>query len=267
MSLNLDIPTYLDVLADARFWRATGAGDAPSLVDAEQILRRGMADHPYALPLADELALVLEKQGRDDDARRLLDDTAERYRDAGEETLCRLGKLFKKLADKQLLRGETGLAAAVPTLIESERQYGLAFEKAGGFYPRINQLTVRLVLAGVLKVLGKEAEAERLVQSVREGAAKLLADPQAWLRRKPDDHIWIPATQGEAHALLGAWGAAEVSYLEAVRQAGGKKFYHDCMRDQLAHQLLPAYHRLELPVTGRLADPHAFFQPASGSTA
>jgi hypothetical protein len=79
------------------------------------------------------------------------------------------------------------------------------------------------------------------------------------VERKPDDHIWIPATQGEANVLLANWTAAEIAYADAIRQAAGKKFYHDCMRDQIKQLLLPAFKRLDLPFEGKLSDPDGFF--------
>ena len=145
-------------------------------------------------------------------------------------------------------------------MADSERQYGLAFDKSSGFYPRINQLTIRFVRAGVAKTLGRDKDAEDYVQSVRDDARKMLADPALWLARKPDDNVWIPATQGEAKVLLGDdWTAAENAYLDAIRQAAGRKFYHDCMRDQIAKLLLPAFDRLGIPFAGKLSDPVAFF--------
>ena len=253
--MNLHIPTYHDVLEAAGFWRSTGTTDA--LTAAEAMLRKGLEEHHYALPLADELALVLEKQGRDNEAFQLLQDLSERLKDAGEETLARFGKIYKKLADQQIENEH--YAAAYPKLEESERQYGLAFDKSTGFYPRINQLTVRFVRAGVAKALDKPEVADRLVQSVRDDARKLLADPALWVARNSDDHIWIPATQGEANVLLGNWPAAEIAYGVAIRQAAGKKFYHDCMRDQIKHLLVPAFERLGMPFEGKLREPDVFF--------
>ncbi len=253
--MMLPIPTYHDVLEAADFWRSTNT--EADLVRAEQILRDGLKKHRYALRLVDELALVLEKQERDNDAFQLLQDYGERLKDVGEETLARFGKIYKKLADQQI--GQGHYAAANPKLEESERQYALAFDKSTGFYPRINQLTVRFVRAGVAMVLGKRDLAYGLVQSVRDDAHALLANPALWMGRKPDDHIWIPATQGEANVLLGNWPAAESAYAEAIRQAAGKKFYHDCMRDQLKNLLLPALKRLDLTIEKPLNDPDAFF--------
>jgi hypothetical protein len=253
--MMLHIPTYLDILEAAGVWRSTGSEDA--LKTAEDILRQGLIEHHYALPLVDELALVLEKQGRDSEAFQLLQDLGERFKDAGEETLARFGKIYKKLADQQIANGH--YAAADPNLEESERQYGLAFDKSTGFYPRINQLTIRFVRAGVANVLGKPEIAERLVQSVRDDARRMLADPALWLARKPDDYIWIPATQGEANLLLGNWPAAEIAYGEAIHQAAGKKFYHYCMCDQIKNLLFPTFQRLGIPFEGKLRAPNAFF--------
>ena len=78
----MKIPTFQDRLRDAEFWRKTN--ELAELRRAEQILREGMADHHYALPLGDELALVLEKQGRDAEALELLKELERRHQNAGE---------------------------------------------------------------------------------------------------------------------------------------------------------------------------------------
>lgn len=121
----MKIPTYQDIIDEAASWRKTNIPD--DLRRAEQILRQGLRDHPYALPIGDELALVLETQGKDDEAIQLLKELGHRYRDAGEETLCRFGKIYKKRADKLAAAGNP--AAAIPQLLESERYYCRAYEK------------------------------------------------------------------------------------------------------------------------------------------
>jgi hypothetical protein len=251
------IPTYQSVLAEAGAWRKSP--DAAALQRAETILRQGLTDYPFAPAVRDELALVLEQQGRDAEAYELVREYAERVLDAGEETLARVGKIFKKLAEGQLARGN--LAAAYTSFAEAERYYGYAFDKTQGFYPRINQLSVRLARAAVARELGRTEEAEQLVKAVQTDTRAFLAQPDHWRARKPDDAIWMPATQGEANVLLGNWPAAEAAFADAMRAAGGDRFYHDCMSGQLRSLVLPALQRLGLPIEGRLADPAPFFAP------
>ena len=64
------IPTYLDVLNEARTWRATNTREA--LLNADEILRKGMEEFDDALPLGDERVLVLKGLGDLDQATQLL---------------------------------------------------------------------------------------------------------------------------------------------------------------------------------------------------
>ena len=252
----MKIPTFQDRLRDAEFWRKTN--EQSELRRAEQILRDGMAHHHYALPLGDELALVLEKQGRDAEALELLKELERRHQNAGEETLCRFGRIYKKRGDRQLDAG--GFAMAYPNFEESERYYHLAFEKSHGFYPRINELTVRFLRASIAAVTDKAALAAPLLQSVHAGAKQMLADPDIWRERRSDDAIWSAATQAEAHFLLAEWTNAEQAYRVAMTKAAGNKFYFDCMASQVK-MLLDACHRLNITPPRPLTEPALFFRP------
>jgi hypothetical protein len=250
----------LDVLSQAEFWRKTNAH--ADLEKARDILRDGFREHPYALPIGDELVLVLEKLGDDEAALHTLKDLEHRFKDAGEETLCRFGKIYKKRSDRQMAAGL--LAAAFPSLEESERYYGRSFEKSRGFYPRINELTVRFVRAAVARALDRRADADSLLRDVQQNAAAMLLDPTVWVSRKIDDNIWIPATRGEANVLLGVWVDAAAGYGEAIRQAAGQLFYRHCMHGQVK-LLLDACQMLDIRPEGPLTDPDILFEMQSNT--
>jgi len=251
----MPVPTFQDVLKQATAWRTENTPDA--LERARLLLFEGVEEYPESLPLGDELVLVLKQQKNYDAAIDLLRVLERRFKHVGEETLCRWGSLLKARANRALAAGGTG--EALNDFAESERYYGRAYEEHHTFYPRINELTVRLVRAGLTKEIGQAQQATGLLADVEERAAELLADAAAWQPRKPDDAIWSAASRGEACVLLRRWPAAEAAYGEAIRLAAGRKFYHECMRDQLVGVIVPAFDRLGLAIEGRLADPAAFF--------
>jgi len=251
----MPLPTYHDILASAEFWRKTNT--QADLEKARDILKAGFLEYPYALPIGDELVLVLEELGDDKAALQVLKDLEHRFKDAGEETLCRFGKIYKKRADLQVAADL--LAAAFPSLEESERYYGRAFEKSRGFYPRINELTVRFVRAGVARALGLQGEKDALLRDVQQKAEAMLVDPTIWVSRRTDDNIWIPATRGEANVLLGRWAEATAAYREAVRQSAGQLFYRHCMHGQIK-LLLDACSRLGFVPEGPLGEPDVLFE-------
>ena len=258
----MKIPTYQDVITEARnCYRESGRPiDLPR---AEQILRQGLIDFPYVLPIGDELVLVLEKQNRDDDAMALLEELKGRFRDSSEETHSRFGKLFKKQADRL---AEKHPAAAISAFLEAERFYGLAFEKSGAFYARVNQLTAMFLRAAAEQRLDRRADANELVQRVRREASLMLLDPHVWKSRLADDAIWLPATQGEVYLLLADWQKAADAYNEALRAAASQKFYCDCMKSQV-QMLLTAHRTLgEIPA-GPISDPEVFFASETGDKA
>lgn len=259
----MNIPTYQDVIEEASFWRRTN--DLADLRKAEAILRAGMGAHPYALPIGDELVLVLEKQGRDDEALALLRRLMQQHQNGGEETLARFGRIFKKRGEKQLAEG--AFAMAESSFLESEQHYHRAFEKSRGIFPRINELSVRFLRASIRAYLEKQPGYEgnrgehtsaELLQSVLSDANKMLNDPNFWGERKTDDHIWLPATRAEACFLLGEWENSTTGYRDAIEKAQGAKFYHDCMAGQVK-LLLAACARMGITVPTPLNNPETFF--------
>ena len=250
----MKIPTYHDVIDLARAYRKTNSRD--DLLNAEKILRAGYQDHIYALPIGDELALVLEQLGRDDEALDLLKELEVRHRDTGEETLCRFGKIYKKRAYRFADNGN--LSPAINNLADSERYYARAYEKTFGFYPRINQLTARFLRAAMLMRIGQVDEVNQLLNEVKDHAEQMLLKSTVWRERLSDDHIWIQATYGEVNLLLERWPDSERAYREAIRLAQGRQFYHDSMKSQFKI-MLEACRHLKIEPPDPFADPEVLF--------
>jgi tetratricopeptide (TPR) repeat protein len=250
------IPTYLDVLHKANEWRATNTPEA--LKKAAEVLQAGMEEYDDSLPLGDELVLVLKVRGDLDGAINVLRQLDRKFKQVGEETLCRWGSVLKLRANIAL--GTAGLGAAEMDYRDSERYYARAYDEHHTFYPRINQLSVRFVRAGLAKQLGPDGESDKLLASVQEDAKTMLTDSTMWRLRKHDDSVWSAASRGEAWALLGKWPAAEAGYIEALRAANRQQFYHDCMMRQMRDVLIPAFARLSIQVEGLLAKPEEFFK-------
>lgn len=248
----MKIPTYRDVIAEARLYRQDSVPER--LLRAEEILRRGLADHPYALPIADELAHVLELQGRDDEAMRLLTDQKRRF-GGSEETLCRFGKLYKKRAARLRV---TSPPRALASLEEAEEAYRHAYELSHSFYPRINQLTMRFLRASLRVTLAPLSESQPLLREVREDAVLLLQEPAIWRPRLDDDNVWIPAMEGETHLLVGNWPNARSAYEEALRAADGREYYLSRMCAQV-ELLRDGYRDLAINVGSPFDDPRLFF--------
>lgn len=248
----MKIPTYRDVIAEARLYRQDS--DPERLLRAEEILRRGLADHPYALPITDELAHVLELQGRDDEALRLLTDQKRRF-GGSEETLCRFGKLYKKRATRLRVSSPP---RALASLEEAEEAYRHAYELSHSFYPRINQLTMRFLRASLRATLAPLSESQLLLREVREDAALLLKEPNLWRPRLDDDNVWIPAMEGETHLLTGNWLSARSAYEEALRAADGWEYYLSRMCAQV-ELLRDGYRDLAIDVGSPFDDPRRFF--------
>jgi hypothetical protein len=255
------IATYLDVLNEARTWRATNTPEA--LRNADEILRNGMEEFDDALPLGDERVLVLKNLGELDQATQLLRELQGRFKQIGEETLSRWGSILKLRATLALKEG--GLGAAESYFRESEDYYGRAYEEHRTFFPRINQLTVRFVRASIAKLLGQR-DWTRLLASTEADALVMLSESRVWKHHKGDDNVWSPASRGEACMLLRKWPEAETAYAEAMQAAGGKQWYFDCMANQIRDILIPAFDRLQIPFEGRLAQPDQFFRNEADTT-
>jgi tetratricopeptide (TPR) repeat protein len=242
-------------LTQARLWRASNT--RPALEQARELLVRMRARYPYVLAVAHELILVLEKLGDVDGAVRELEELERTFPSLDEETLARGGRLYKTLAARTA-GDKAGLGRAVCLLETAERYYHRAFEVRKGFYPRVNELTVRFLRAGKLAALGNVPEAQKTLREARSEAREMLEDPTVWESRRDDDVVWLPATRGEIAFLCGDWSAAEAEYGKAKRAANGKVFYFRAMRDQL-RLLAAACEKLNITPLGPLSDPDAFF--------
>jgi len=252
----MKIRTHLDVLKQASVWRDENS--VPARKTAHDLLVSGLKEFPEALPIGDELVLVLKKEKRIDDAIVLLEQLNRRFRQIGEETLCRWASIHKLRAMERM--GSKAYAQAIMDCEESEKFCARAYEQHHSFYPRINELSVRFLRAALLEALQHSEESLALLALVDADLRKMLADPIVWTPRKSDDEIWSRATRGEALFLLRRWDEAESAYGEAIRGAGDKKFYSDCMADQLEKMLNPAMNLLGIPIGGKLANPNDFFR-------
>jgi hypothetical protein len=240
--------SHHEELEKARNWRFTQTPE--SLRESRALLENMRIDYPHVLAIGHELILVLEKLGELDRAIQELQNLERVFPKLDEETLSRGGKIHKTLA------ASAHGGQAVDHLKKAEDYYRRAAE-SGGFYPRINELTVRLLRAAKLAELGNESDAQKVLQCVQKDAREFL-NTEGWIARKSDDNVWLPATQGEAAFLAGSYAAAEDGYSKARAAANGKVFYLRAMRDQLK-ALCDAFKKLNLPVTGPLAAPETFF--------
>ncbi|HEV3447727.1 MAG TPA: tetratricopeptide repeat-containing protein [Gemmataceae bacterium] len=255
---------HAELDAIRRLWRKSN--QAEDLVQAKERLCALRREFLYVLAVGHELVLVLEKLGDVDGAVRALGELERQFKQLDEEMLCRWGKIFKKKGDTALsVRAD--VTQALHDFAQAGKYYARAHEIHRGFYPRINELTLQFLQAALQKDLEQHEESQRLLDDVRRKAQQMLADATVWRSRKDDDHVWLPATKGEAHVLAGDWRQASDRYLDALAAARGQQFYADCMRDQLK-MLLDACRRLGLVTEGGLADPDKFFTvPMSSETA
>jgi tetratricopeptide (TPR) repeat protein len=247
---------YGELDAIRRLWRKSN--QVEHLEQAKKRLTALQREFPYVLAVGHELVLVLEKLGDVERAIQLLELLERQFRQLDEETLCRWGTIFKKRGE-QALSQRPDVTQAIHDFEQAGQYYERAYEVQRGFYPRINELTLQFLQAALWKELREYETGQRLLDDVRRKVDRLLADAGVWRARKDDDHIWLPATKGEAHVLAGDWGRASDRYGDAMAAARGQHFYVVCMRDQLK-MLFDACCRLGIVAEGPLADPDNFFR-------
>ncbi|TWT63738.1 tetratricopeptide repeat-containing protein [Rubinisphaera italica] len=255
---QISIPTYRDVVAQAHGWWKSKSTQV--LEHSESVLKKGLEEHPYAIPLIDELALVLEKQGKDQEAHELLLMAKSNFEAASEETLCRFGKLHKNRAVK--LIGTKPSTAAIPELEKAENYYRMAYEKSHGHYPRINQLAMKFLRAACLKQPGKDSESANLLKQVQQDAEHMMKTVEMWQYNHENDLLWITATHGEAYLLQQQWEASGAAYQKAVELTGGHSNIIKVMYDQ-AITLLNACYEMKITPTGLLSQPDQLFKYTS----
>ena len=251
----MKITTHIDILAEAKQWRTDNS--ERTRAEAIAVLKTGMLRFADALSLGDELVLLHKENGDLDKAIELLRTLERRFRQVGEETLCRWGSVLRLRANQELAGHAFG--AAMNDLKEAEAYFARAFEEFGTHYPRINALTTRFARAGLARLMKEEAASNNLLQSVEKDSENFLADASIWSRLKPHDNVWAPASRGEACLLLGRWDDAEAAYTEAIRAAGTEEFPRHSMAKQIRETLIPAFHNLGREIQQELANPDAFF--------
>lgn len=251
----MTILTHHHVLAAAMKWRTSNTEANRSA--AITILKDGMTRFSDALALGEELVLLHKESGDLDIAISLLRTLERRFKQIGEETLCRWGSVLRLRANISLASNAIG--AAEVDLKEAEEYYARAFEEFGTHYPRINELTTRFARAGLARLLNDESKSANLLRTVEADAESMLADARIWSRLKPHDNVWAPASRGEACLLLEWWDNAEAAYTEAIRASGAEEFPRISMAKQVRETLIPAFQRLGREIKQRLAKPNEFF--------
>ena len=155
------------------------------LLTAFDLAERGLAEHPDDVWLKHRAVLALARAGATEEAARRFED----YGLAGEqdEDIAALhARIFKDLA-LAAEGGEQRREAA-----HAANLYGAVFARTGGYYPAVNEATMRLVagepsrareLAGtVLKLVGADGE-DSYYAAATEAEAQLLRGDQASARR------------------------------------------------------------------------------------
>jgi hypothetical protein len=249
---------YSEILSESKRLQASNTDADRKL--AINMLEDGMVDHPDVLALGEELVLAYKGGGELDKAISLLEKLEKEFDIIGEETLCRWGSVLKLKANEAVKRNAAG--EAISCFRKAERYLRRAFDEFGTHYPRINELTVRFCLAGLLMSNEAQDRARKLLYSVQSDADAMLKDPEIWSAKKlkPQDKAWAPASQGEANILLQRWEAAERSYTAALSALDPEdKRARQAMADQVINVLKPAFVRLELSFNGKLADTVTFF--------
>jgi hypothetical protein len=78
---------------------------------------------------------------------------------------------------------------------------------------------------------------------------ELLERRSSWPHDLPDDNIWHPATEGEAHLLLQNWKEADQLYRQAQAQTNCQPFHRDSMRKQV-ERILWCFQQIKIDTSG-----------------
>jgi uncharacterized protein YacL (UPF0231 family) len=248
-----------------RNWRdATDGERGARLKQAEADLESLRQQFRYVLEIGHELVLVLEKQGKIQQAGELAAQLEKEFTVLDDETLCRFGKLHKRAAIDAEAAGVVG--AALEEFGIAETFYGKAYELSQAFYPRINQLSLRFARAGLLKQLSdsadsaRRAEGQQLAETVQQDAIDMLNEVAIWHRVNADDDIWAPASQAEAKFLARQWKESDSAYRGVLKTLANRTTYIDIIRRQL-ELLVRSARRAEMSMDGLFADLDALFNP------
>ena len=172
--------------------------NAGKLDEALSLIEQARTDFPVAVPLLTERALILAEQRKLNEAIAAVQPLRRFCWVFGDfETLTRIGRAFKNLADKAW--DGLGVAGAAPPrgsapwqyYQEAYHLYNDAFQISGGnHFPGVNAATLALLV-------GDEQVSRELAAKV---AASCLA---ARLHALGEDLYWIFAAEGEAALLSG----------------------------------------------------------------
>lgn len=202
-------PSYRVPLAHAhRAWK--GRRSAHSLEQALALMETTSRLFEHAVPLHLEHVLLLAEAGRYREALRMLgplEDICMVFRD--EETLCRVGRMCKELADRALEEDprpfrELAMHTAQQWYLAGLKRYREAFTIRGHYYPGINAATLA-------RLVGNAEESQALAQQVVDHCRGLDLSSM-----HVEDCFWVLATQAEANLLLG-------------RQEDAAKVYHQAL--------------------------------------
>jgi len=262
--LNKRYPSYQEPVKQAWAWNRDATSE--SLKYAEELARALKDRYPHVLQVRYELAFSLVRQQRRPEAIQELNAAGGEFPVLDEDCVSLLGRCHKDEGDEHLRRDF--LAGAERAYHQAQENYEKAFEIRQDRFPGINIAGLQLIRASLLKNLGDKEpgqadqhskQADDLLARSKEMARSLLSRRELWKERLPDDNIWIPATEAEAHLLLQDWQKAEQLYRHALAQPNLQAYHPETMKTQV-QRFHTAYRRLEIVPQGELADPEAFFK-------
>lgn len=207
LELSQDVASHLVPLNWAhRLW------SEHRYAEACQLLEQACQRFPAAVTLNAEYALCLAAAGRLDEAMRQVDQLRPLCPVFGDdETLCRLGRIFKDLGDQAWRNDpdQPGHASFVEQrhggwqLYRSAlKLYREAFEIRHDYFPGINAATLAALL-------GEREEAARLAETVLKTCHETDVE-------HPAERFWVYATEGEASLLVGRASEATQFYRNAL---------------------------------------------------
>jgi tetratricopeptide (TPR) repeat protein len=216
-----------------RMWKAGLLHDSLSL------LENAHKQFPHAIPLLQEYALVLadvaERDGGAENRTLALDlirplrRLCRTFRD--HETLSRLGKIYRNQGDTVWTTGKHTHAEFLQAKLgdwqyykQAQECYEEAFEFSRKVYPGINAATLA-------RIVGDAAMAKTIAAQVIKICVDSMVD-----QLTDDDRIWLFATEGEAHVLVGAPAKAARLYelalasIHPLRKQMARSMYNQVCR-------------------------------------
>jgi tetratricopeptide (TPR) repeat protein len=250
-------PSYHRPLAIAGEWLRSGQRRG----DAIRLLKWLRQQYAHVLAVGNELVLALLEDGRYAEALAELDRLKGQFRKVDEETHSRWGRVYKQEGDRAWKEGD--LVTAERRYREALEQYAEGYRMRQGHYPGINQATVWLLLAAVVRERG-DTEGSLTYQRQSERIADdVLARRPHWTHDLPDDNIWHVATAGEAHLLKHDWARAAREYGLALRESNVQPFHRQTIGRQ-ARRIIDAWARLDVRPEPPFDDVDRLFAVGSG---